>query len=122
MVQPQARHLRRRQRALADIAPYPGDRDLPFGRDFAELLTLSVPQSDTDANLWRLDGMPHTVVSVQGCAVRPIGALTAERAVGDQVYAVFDRLPVGTVMAMTLVCRPQDLLRARRQRQTRLGR
>ena len=34
---------------LADIAPYPGDRDLPFGRDFAELLTLSVPRSDTDA-------------------------------------------------------------------------
>ena len=25
---------------------------------------------------------------------------------------MFDRLPAGTVMAMTLVCRPQDLLRA----------
>ena len=98
---------------LAEIAPYPGDRDLPFGRDFAELLTLSVPRSDTDANLWRLDGMPHTVVSVQGLRRAPeIGALTAERTVGDQVYAVFDRLPVGTVMAMTMVCRPQDLLRA----------
>ena len=45
------------------VAPYPGDQDLPFGRDFAELLTLSVPQSDTDANLWRLDGTPHTVVA-----------------------------------------------------------
>ncbi|MCP5437613.1 MAG: conjugative transfer ATPase [Chromatiaceae bacterium] len=98
---------------LADIAPYPGDRDLPFGRDFAELLTLSVPQSDTEANLWRLDGMPHTLVSVQGLRRAPeIGALTAERSVGNQVYAVFDRLPAGTVMAMTLVCRPQDLLRA----------
>ena len=98
---------------LGDVAPYPGDEDLPFGHDFAEMLTLSVPQSDTAANVWRFDGMPHTVVSVQGLRRTPeIGALTAERAVGDQVYAVFDRLPVGTVMAMTMVCRPQDMLRA----------
>ena len=32
---------------LGDVAPYPGDDDLPFGHDFAEMLTLSVPQSDT---------------------------------------------------------------------------
>ena len=57
--------------------------------------------------------MPHTVVSVQGLRRSPeIGALTAERAVGDQIYAVFDRLPVGTVMALTMVCKPQDMLRA----------
>lgn len=98
---------------LGDIAPYPGDDDLPYGRDFAELLTLSVPESDTAANLWRLDGLPHTVVSVQGLRRAPaIGALTAEQVLGDQVYAVFDRLPPGSVMAMTLVCRPQDILRA----------
>jgi conjugative transfer ATPase len=98
---------------LGDIAPYPGDDDLPYGRDFAELLTLSVPESDTAANLWRFDGLPHTVVSVQGLRRAPaIGALTAEQVLGDQVYAVFDRLPPGSVMAMTLVCRPQDILRA----------
>ena len=57
--------------------------------------------------------MPHTVVSVQGLRRSPeIGVLTAERAVGDQIYAVFDRLPVGTVMALTMVCKPQDMLRA----------
>jgi len=98
---------------LVDAAPYPGDDDLPFGRDFAEMLTLSVPESDVEQNIWRFDGMPHTVVSIQALRRAPdIGILTAERTVGDQVYAVFDRMPPGTIMAMTLVCKPQDLLRA----------
>ncbi len=98
---------------LVDAAPYPGDDDLPFGRDFAEMLTLSVPESDVEQNIWRFDGIPHTVVSIQALRRAPdIGILTAERTVGDQVYAVFDRMPPGTIMAMTLVCKPQDLLRA----------
>jgi conjugative transfer ATPase len=98
---------------LGDAAPYPGDDELPFGRDFAEILTLSVPESDVEKNIWRFDGMPHTAVSIQALRRAPdIGVLTAERTVGDQVYAVFDRMPPGTIMAMTLVCKPQDLLRA----------
>ncbi len=98
---------------LGDAAPYPGDDNLPFGRDFAEMLTLSVPESDVEHNIWRFDGMPHTVVSIQALRRAPeIGVLTAERTVGDQVYAVFDRMPPGSIMAMTLVCKPQDLLRA----------
>jgi len=98
---------------LGDVAPYPGDDDLPFGRDFAELLTLSVPESDTEGNVWRFDGLPHTAVSVQALRRRPeIGILTAERRAGEHVYALFDRLPPGTIMAMTMICRPQDILRA----------
>jgi conjugative transfer ATPase len=98
---------------LGDVAPYPGDEELPFGRDFAEMLTLSVPESDTERNVWYLDGMPHTTISIQALRRRPeIGVLTAERHVGDQVYAVFDRMPPGTVMAMTMICKPQDILRA----------
>lgn len=98
---------------LGDVAPYPGDEALPFGRDFAELLTLSMPVSDTESNVWYFDGMPHTVVSIQALRRKPeIGALTAERKAGDQVYALFDRMPPGTVMAMTMICKPQDILRA----------
>ena len=33
---------------LLEIAPYPGDEDLPFGYDLAERLTLTMPRSDND--------------------------------------------------------------------------
>ena len=46
---------------------YPGDENLPFGYDFAERLTLAMPRSDNDTATWWFDGLPHTLVSVQGC-------------------------------------------------------
>ena len=51
---------------LLSAAPYPGDADLPFGYDFAETLTLSLPRSDDASATWWFDGLPHTVVTVQG--------------------------------------------------------
>ncbi|MEW8015094.1 MAG: conjugative transfer ATPase [Candidatus Sedimenticola endophacoides] len=97
---------------LGEIAPYPGDEDLPFGRDFAEMLTLSMPESDAEAGLWRFDGLPHTILSMQALRRVPdIGLFTTERRFGDKVYSLFDRMPPGTVMALTLEARPQDILR-----------
>src|SRR6056297_1137347 len=97
---------------LVNVAPYPGDQDLPFGYDFAEALTLSLPRSDEATGTWWFDGLPHTVVSIQGLRRAPeIGHMTAERTVGDQVYSLFDRLPDHTIMAMTLIVRPQDSVR-----------
>ena len=96
----------------ANLPPYPGDEDLPFGRDFAEMLTLSMPVSDAEAGVWRLDGLPHTLVPMQALRRAPeIGLFTAERRSGEQVYSLFDRMPPGTVMALTLTFRPQDVLR-----------
>ena len=37
--------------------------------------------------------------------------MTAERQAGDHIFSLFDRLPEHTVMAMTLVVKPQDLTR-----------
>ncbi len=96
---------------LLELAPYPGDEALPFGHDLAERLTLSMPRSD-DEGLWWFDGLAHTVVSVQGLRRTPdIGHMSAERGSGDHVFALFDRLPEHTVMALTLVVRPQDVVR-----------
>ncbi|MCY3803031.1 MAG: conjugative transfer ATPase [Gammaproteobacteria bacterium] len=96
---------------LLELAPYPGDEALPFGHDLAERLTLSMPQSDADG-LWWFDGLAHTVVSVQGLRRAPdIGHMSAERGAGDHVFALFDRLPEHTVMALTLVVRAQDRVR-----------
>ena len=97
---------------LLALAPYPGDDGLPFGHDLAECLTLSMPRSDNDSATWWFDGLPHTIVSVQGLRRAPtIGHMTAEREAGDHVYSLFDRFPPDTVMVMTLTVKPQDVTR-----------
>ena len=56
---------------LLDVAPYPGDEDLPFGHDLAERLTLAMPRSDNQTASWWFDGLPHTLVTVQGLRPAP---------------------------------------------------
>ena len=98
--------------ALRTAAPYPGDDDLPFGADFAQTLTLSMPRSDEASSTWWFDELPHTVVTVQGLRRAPdIGHMTAERPSGDHVFSLFDRLPEHTVMVLTITVKPQDLTR-----------
>ncbi len=97
---------------LLTVAPYPGDAGLPFGYDFAQVLTLAMPRSDEESSTWWFDGLPHTVVTVQGLRRAPdIGHMTAERPSGDHVFSLFDRLPEHTVMVLTLTMKPQDLTR-----------
>ncbi len=94
---------------LLEIAPYPGDADLPFGYDLAERFTLSMPRSDNATATWWFDGLPHTLVTIQGLRRAPeVGHMTAEREAGDHVFSLFDRLPEHTVMVLTLTISPQD--------------
>ena len=97
---------------MLKLAPYPGDGNLPFGHDLGEQLVLSLPRSDAAAGTWHFDGLAHTVVSIQHLRRAPeIGHFTAERPAGDQVFSLFDRLPEHTIMAFTLILRPQDVTR-----------
>lgn len=97
-------------RDIAELAPYPGDAAMPFGYEFAEQLTLSTPRSKD--GIWWFDELAHTILSVQSLRRAPdIGHFTAERHIGDQVYALFDRLPEHSVMALTLTIRAQHVLR-----------
>ena len=99
-------------KTLLQLAPYPGDDHLPFGYDFAEQLTLSMPRSDPATSSWIFDNMPHTVVTVQSLRRAPnIGHFTAERQAGDQVFALYDRFPEHTIMALTVTLKPQDATR-----------
>ncbi len=94
---------------LLELAPYPGDENLPFGYDLAECLTLSMPRSDNKTATWWFDDLPHTIVTVQGLRRAPeVGHITAERQAGDHVFSLFDRLPEHTVMVLTLTLKPQD--------------
>ncbi|HEB99708.1 MAG TPA: conjugative transfer ATPase [Thiotrichales bacterium] len=94
---------------LLEIAPYPGDGEMPYGADFAERLTFSMPRSDNEAGVWLFDGQPHTVVTVQSLRAKPeVGHFTAARRRGKFTFALFDRMPEYTIMAMTIVIRRQD--------------
>ena len=95
---------------LLSVAPYPGDTAMPFGYEFAEQLSLSMPRSEN--GIWWFDGLAHSIITVQGLRRSPdIGHITAARQSGDHVVALFDRLPEHTVMVMTLTCKPQHLTR-----------
>ena len=97
---------------LLEIAPYPGDEDLPFGHDLAECLTLTMPRSDNASATWWFDDLPHTLVTIQGLRRAPkVGHMTAERQAGDHVFSLFDRFPEYTVMVLTLTAKPQDFTR-----------
>jgi conjugative transfer ATPase len=99
-------------RAALALAPYPGDEALPFGADFAEHLTLSMPRSDNESGTWWFDDLPHTVVSIQSLRRAPeVGHLTAERAMGEHIHALFDRIPEGSILSLTVTIASQDGVR-----------
>lgn len=90
------------------------DHLLPYGHDFAESLFFGRPISDADTQTWWFDRRPHRCVSVERLRAAPaVGLMTAERVVGDRSYALFDRVPEGTIMALTFVVIPQDQLEGR---------
>ncbi|MEJ1414020.1 MAG: conjugative transfer ATPase [Candidatus Sedimenticola sp. (ex Thyasira tokunagai)] len=97
---------------LLEIAPYPGDEELPFGHDLAERLTLTMPRSENASATWWFDDLPHTLITIQGLRRAPeVGHMTAERQAGDHVFSLFDRFPEHSVMVLTLTARPQDFTR-----------
>ncbi|EAZ9289237.1 conjugative transfer ATPase [Salmonella enterica] len=83
----------------------------PVLNDFAESLLFSEPVSDAEKGVWYFDNQPHKVVVVDRLRKAPLpGHLTGENRRGDAVNALFDLLPESTVMSLTMVVHPQDLL------------
>lgn len=83
----------------------------PFGYDLSSLVMLSQPESDAEKGVWYFDGLPHRAITVDALRRKPqIGHMTGERKIGDNVYAVFDKMPVGTTLVFSIVIQPQDLV------------
>ena len=84
--------------------------DLMLWQDFAETLLVSPPK--IEHGYWHFDNQPHDVVVVDHLRKVPkAGLITGELGRGDdKVNALFDLLPEHTVMVMTIVAYPQDLL------------
>src|SRR5690606_37159541 len=70
-------------------------------------------RADSDQGLWYFDGQPHRVMVVDRLRRAPrIGQLCGELPRGDALNALFDQLPEGCILSLTLVIKPQDVLGA----------
>ena len=94
-------------------ASEPDEIELASGRDFSQRLFFGQPRSDAESGLWYFDGVPHRVMVTDRLRTPPsTGHLTGETRKGDAINTLFDQLPEGTVMCLTLVATPQDVLEA----------
>lgn len=116
---------------LLNKMPYPfggghvaaGPESGPVLSDFSEALNLSQPQSDLSTGTWDFDGVKIKALALQNLVRRPsIGHFTAENTRGKETYALFDRLPTGSLLSMTIVISPQHEVRARIERIQRKSR
>ncbi|BFI65249.1 conjugative transfer ATPase, PFL_4706 family protein [Yersinia pseudotuberculosis] len=87
---------------------------LPVENDFSETLLFTPPRSDTENGVWWFDEQPHRAVTVDRLRRAPtVGHLTGETRKGENINALMDLLPEGTVISFTLVVQPQDVLEER---------
>ncbi len=85
--------------------------DTPELNDFAESLLCSEPRSQAAQGTWLFDQRPHKVIVLDRLRKPPtVGHMTGEAARGDGINALFDLLPEGVIMALTIVVWPQDRL------------
>ncbi|MBD2806953.1 conjugative transfer ATPase, partial [Xenorhabdus sp. ZM] len=89
----------------------PSQSDLPVNHDFAESLWFTPPVSDPEAGVWWFDHLPHKAIPVERLRRPPEpGTLTGEVKRGDNINALMDMMPEGTVVTLTIVAQAQDRL------------
>ncbi|AEA68226.1 Conserved hypothetical protein [Pseudomonas brassicacearum subsp. brassicacearum NFM421] len=90
-----------------------GEIELATGTDFAQRLFFSQPRSDVSEGVWYFNDMPHRVMLMDRLRTPPhTGHLTGETRKGDAINTYFDQMPEDTLMCLTLVATPQDVLEA----------
>lgn len=110
---------------LLRMAPYPGDNAAQVGRqgaasanaapiygwDLSEALNLSEPRSNLDKGTFEFDGVPVKAMVLQSLHNAPqIGHFSAELRTGKDAFARFDRLPAGSMLAISITIAPQHKL------------
>ncbi|QGJ32969.1 conjugative transfer ATPase [Pseudomonas aeruginosa] len=90
-----------------------GEIELASGRDFSQRLFFGQPRSDVEHGTWYFDGMPHRVLISDRLRMPPgTGHLTGETRKGDAINTLFDQMPEDTLLCLTMVATPQDVLEA----------
>ncbi|MBU9819899.1 conjugative transfer ATPase [Rahnella sp. BCC 1045] len=84
---------------------------LPILNDFSETLWFTRPRSDAERGVWWFDDVAHKAVPVERLRRAPqTGHLTGEVRRGENINTLMDLMPEGTLIAMTLIVQPQDVL------------
>lgn len=89
-----------------------GELDLVSGVGFSERLFFNKLRSDVDKGLWYFDNCPHRVLVLDKLRSLPsVGHITGEtKKGGDAINALFDQMPEDTLLCITMVVTPQDIL------------
>lgn len=96
---------------LTELMELPEKQERAFSHDLSDLLFLSQPSSDGGHGVWYFDDLPHRAITVDALRRKPLpGHFTGERQVGDNLYALFDKLPEGSILSLCLTLQPQDLV------------
>ncbi|PHR48355.1 conjugative transfer ATPase [Cycloclasticus sp.] len=96
---------------LTELMSLPEKQERAFSHDLSDLLFLSQPSSDGGHGVWYFDDFPHRAITVDALRRKPLpGHFTGERQVGDNLYALFDKLPEGSILSLCLTLQPQDLV------------
>ncbi|MEO1081500.1 MAG: conjugative transfer ATPase [Pseudomonadota bacterium] len=96
---------------LTELMELPEKQERAFSHDLSGLLFLSQPSSDGGHGVWYFDDLPHRSITVDALRRKPLpGHFTGERQVGDNLYALFDKLPEGSILSLCLTLQPQDLV------------
>ncbi|GEA09131.1 conjugative transfer ATPase, PFL_4706 family protein [Alteromonas sp. KUL42] len=91
--------------AALDLFPYPGDEDVPAGRDFSGMLTITPPKSDVSKGVWEFDDVLHRYLPVALIRGAPkIGVFSSP----TDGTSLFDKLPSGTTFAMKITFVSKD--------------
>jgi len=99
---------------MINTLKYPDAGEQTIGMDLAEMVMLEAPVSDRNKGLWYLDGLPHCVVQASKLDRRPShGALSGEVVVSQKLFSIIDRLPLGSVVSMTVFVLAQDTVKNR---------
>lgn len=101
--------------ALLRTMPYPSsEEEQPYGFDLGTMVMSAQPRSSGEEGIWYFGGLAHRILSVDHLSLSPApGVFTLERRnLGESSSpALLDQLPSGSVLAMTVVFTPQDLVR-----------
>lgn len=99
---------------LLERIPCPDKAEKAYGHDLSQLVMLSQPVSDAKHGVWWFDDLPHRVITINELRRKPqVGHLTGERRIGENLYAVFDRLPGGSILSICITIQPQDIVENR---------
>lgn len=106
--------------------PYPRNEENKTAEyDLANDVVTRDVRSDTKTKCWYLDGMPHTLLSIEQMSQVPkIGQLSAERYVSEEevtganarITCLIDELPEGSVVITNYLVKPQSEIRKHLER------